>query len=110
MSRVRLTLIALGMAFALPALMIAAGSREHARLDPATCPSQPPPGHEDPRWRWRLHAYHHLDCVTAIVDRALRTNGGAPQPGARVEISRDELERIRRLAAWARDAAARIGH
>jgi len=110
MSRVRLTLIALGMAFALPALTIAARSPEHASIDPATCTTQPPPDHEDARWRWRLHAYHYLDCVTAIVDRALLTTAAAQKPGDRTEISREELERIRTLALWARDAAARIGH
>jgi hypothetical protein len=109
MSRVRLTLIALGMAFALPALTIAVGSREQTAIDPETCATQPPPDHEDPRWRWRLHAYHYLDCATAIAERALRTNDASTR-GNRIEISREELERIRTLALWARDSAARIGH
>jgi hypothetical protein len=110
MSRVRLALIALGMAFALPALTITAGSREQAGIDPDTCATQPPPDHENPRWRWRLHAYHYLDCATAIAERALRTNDAASKRDDRIEISRQELERIRTLALWARDSAARIGH
>ena len=109
MSRARLMLIALGMAFALPALTIGAGSREQA-IDPETCATQPPPDHEDARWRWRLHAYHYLDCATAIAERALRTGDAATKPGGRIEISREELERIRTLTLWARDSAARIGH
>jgi hypothetical protein len=110
MSRVRLTLIALGMAFALPALTIATGSRGQAAIDPETCATQPPPDHEDARWRWRLHAYHYLDCATAIAERALRANDAATKQRDRIEISREELERIRTLALWARDSAARIGH
>jgi hypothetical protein len=111
MSRVRFTLIALGMAFALPALTGAMTSPEDATIDPSTCASQQPPDHEDARWRWRLHAFHHLDCATAIIDRALQSNGAAAgtPSGDRIEISRAELERIRTLALWARDAAARIG-
>ena len=71
-----------------------------------------PPGPEpdDPRWRWRLRAFHHLDCVAALIDAALRDAKPRDNEAPRdVPMSRDDLERIRTLAWWARDAAARIG-
>jgi hypothetical protein len=69
---------------------------------------------DDPRWRWRLRAYRHLDCMVNLVDEALTARAGASTgEGSRragsVAISREDLERIRTLAWWARDAAARIG-
>jgi hypothetical protein len=104
MSRARLTLIALGMAFAVPTLT-------GAHLPPAmvsdqelACTRQPDPEYSDSRWSWRLRAYRHLDCVNAIVDRALTSASSD-----RVELSRADLERIRAEAWYARDAAARIG-
>ena len=79
---------------------------ESCRVD--TVPQQPEP--EDSRWIWRLRAYRHLDCVVALVDDALRGAGidGGDHANA-VRLSRRDLERIRTLAWWARDAAARIG-
>jgi hypothetical protein len=106
MSRVRLTLIALGMAFALPALTGADVSPATPSADQTVCAPQ----HSDDldsRWVWRLRAYHHLDCVTAIVDSTLARNGAAGSE--QIAISRADLERIRTLAWQARDAAARIG-
>lgn len=78
------------------------------------CAASATPEPDDPRWRWRLRAYNHLDCVTAIVDQALARaateEGGRPDDeNAAVTMSRADLERIRTLAWWARDAAARIG-
>src|SRR5688572_18858852 len=112
MSRVRLTLIALNMAFALPALTGADVPPVTSSADESVCAtcaaSQPEPDYQDTRWPWRLHVYRHLDCVTEIVDRALTANGAA-RTRDRVEVSRTDLERIRALAWQARDAAARIG-
>jgi hypothetical protein len=113
MSRVQLMLIALGMAFAVPALTGADISPITTGADvppvttftqPAACAPQPDPDYPDMRWVWRLRAYRHLDCVTAIVDRELSSASGD-----RVELSRADLERIRAEAWYARDAAARIG-
>ena len=71
-------------------------------------PSGPEP--DDPRWRWRLRAFHHLDCVTTLIDAALRDATPRDKDAlSDVRMSRDDLERIRTLAWWARDAAARIG-
>ena len=68
---------------------------------------------DDPRWRWRLRAYRHLDCVVSLVDEALAAEptqaGGVSKAAGEVVVSREDLERIRTLARWARDAAARIG-
>jgi hypothetical protein len=65
---------------------------------------------QDARWQWRLNAFRHLDCVTTLIDNALaaavREDGPAPRE---VRIPREDLERMRTLAWWARDAAARIG-
>lgn len=109
MSRVRLVLIALGMAMAVPALTGA--DRAGVELaftgnPPAACtPDRDPhPDYPDTRWVWRLRAYRHLDCVNAIVERALSSASGD-----RVEMTRADLERIRAEARYARDAAARIG-
>jgi hypothetical protein len=113
MSRVQLTLIALGMAFAVPALTGARASNQITTgaiapsttfSSPAACMPQPDSDDMDTRWVWRLRAYRHLDCVAAIVERALSSASGD-----RVELSRDGLERIRAEAWYARDAAARIG-
>ena len=106
MSRLRLMLIALGMAFAVPALTGAnRASVETTVLLPAACTPQPDPDDSDARWVWRLRAYRHLDCVNAIVERALSSASSD-----RVEISRADLERIRAEAWYARDAAPRIDH
>ena len=104
MSRVRLVLIALGMAFAVPALTGANLPPATTLTEEAACTLQPDPESSDTRWVWRLRAYRHLDCVNAIVDRAL-----ANASTDRIEISRADLERIRAEAWYARDAAARIG-
>ena len=104
MSRARLTLIALGMAFAVPALT-ANVSPAMTVTQPAVCTPQPDPGYPDTRWVWRLRAYRHLDCVNAIVERALSSASGD-----RIELSRSDLDRIRVEAWYARDAAARIGY
>lgn len=104
MSRVRLTLIALGMAFAVPALTGADVPPVTTFTEPAACTPQQDPDYPDTRWVWRLRAYRHLDCVNAIVERAL----SSPSRD-RVELSRADLERIRAEAQYARDAAARIG-
>jgi hypothetical protein len=103
MFRVRLTLIALGMAFAVPALT-GANLSPVTDLQPAACAAQPDPDYPDTRWVWRLRAYRHLDCVHALVERALSSSSAD-----RVELSRNDLERIRAEARSARDAAARIG-
>ena len=64
----------------------------------------------DPRWLWRLRAYRHLDCIATLVDTALRPVTAAGRNDDRnVPVAREDLERIRTLAWWARDAAARIG-
>ena len=102
MSRVRLVLIALGMAFAVPALTGANVPLAPTLTEEAACTPPPDPESSDTRWVWRLRAYRHLDCVHAIVDRALASTD-------RIEISRADLERIRAEVWYARDAAARIG-
>jgi hypothetical protein len=110
MSRVSLKMSALGMALALPAL--AGAQSDHHQQQPAAqnCGwEEPQSGSDDPRWQWRLRAYRHLDCVTTIVDQALSATPAGTAGKDTVTISRQELERIRTLAWWARDAAARIG-
>ena len=104
MSRVRLMLIALGLAFAVPALTGVDAAPATTATQPAACTPQPDPEYPDTRWVWRLRAYRHLDCVNAFVERALSSASSD-----RVELSRAELERIRSEASYARDAAARIG-
>lgn len=106
MSRIRLMSIALGLAFAVPALTGADGAPVTAFVQPAACTPQPDPDYPDTQWVWRLRAYRHLDCLDAIVERALSVAARSD----RVELSRAELERIRAEAWSARDAAARIGH
>jgi hypothetical protein len=114
MSRVRLTLIALGMAIAVPAptgaglsLPVTTGAGLSSPMtsvpEPAACTPQPDSDDSDTRWVWRLRAYRHLDCVDAIVERAL----SAPSRD-RIELSRRDLERIRIEASHARAAAARM--
>ena len=105
MSRARLTLIALGLAFAAPALIGADVPPAMMATQPAVCTPQPDLDYPDTRWVWRLRAYRHLDCVNAIVERALSSASGD-----RIELSRTDLDRIRVEAWYARDAAARIGY
>jgi hypothetical protein len=97
-------LIALGMAFAVPALTGADVSPEATSTQESICAPQQDPENIDARWVWRLRAYRHLDCVNAILDRALRSTSND-----RIEVSRRDLERIAAEAWYARDAAARIG-
>ena len=104
MSRTRLMLIALGMAFAVPALTGANVPLVTTLDRESVCTPQPDPDYSDTRWLWRLRAYRHLDCVDAIVSRALTSASSD-----RVEVPRADLERIRTEAWSARDAAARIG-
>jgi hypothetical protein len=104
MSRVRLTLIALGMAFAVSAPTGADVAPVTASAQESSCAPQEHSGYSDSRWVWRLRAYRHLDCVNAIVDRAL-----ASTQSDRIELSRADLMRIRNETWYARDAAARIG-
>jgi hypothetical protein len=79
----------------------------------AACPELDEATPDNPTWAWRLRAYRYLDCVTSIVDNALGTAKNAPVAGSdsadTVSIARAELERIRLLAWWARDAAGRSG-
>ena len=60
---------------------------------------------EEYRWRWRAH--QTLGCLISTLDQALHRpdNVGKEQ----VTLSRDEVEQVRKLAWWARDAAQRIG-
>jgi hypothetical protein len=53
---------------------------------------------------WRFTVTSDLDCVSALVDRALE----ADEEGD-VTIARADLERIRSMAESAKDAALRIG-
>jgi hypothetical protein len=110
MSRVSLKMSALGMALALPALAGAQSDHPQQHAASQNCGwEEPQSGSEDARWQWRLRAYRHLDCVTTIVDQALSAKPARTDSKDTVEISRQDLERIRTLAWWARDAAARIG-
>lgn len=80
--------------------------------DRAECNADAPEA-GDPAFIWRLRAYRHLDCVIGLVEEAMRRgpDEGGKAAGSRdeVRLSRTELEQIRTLAFWARDAAARIG-
>jgi hypothetical protein len=60
---------------------------------------------EEYRWRWRAH--HNLSCVIDTLEQAMHrpANVGKDQ----VTLSRDEVEQLRDLTWWARDAAQRIG-
>jgi len=92
----------------------------YAAIPTIPAPSSPPdscrtetvtePEPQDPRWHWRLSAFRHLDCVTSLVEHALAAAPRQEEAGQQeVRIAREDLEQIRRLAWWARDAAARIG-
>ena len=53
---------------------------------------------------WRARAYRQLDCVIGTLERAMQSTNGDV-----VTLSREDAERLRSLAFWAKDAAARIG-
>lgn len=91
---------------AVPGAAVDDSAAQACRVDDAQA-SEP----ADPRWLWRLRAYRHLDCVITLADAALDDPGARDGGGERdtVRLSREDLERIRLLAWWARDAAARIG-
>ena len=62
------------------------------------------PEDESTRWRWR--AYRHIDCMTEFVEHALDTRVDAED--GTVTLTREELQRLRTRALWAKDATARI--
>jgi hypothetical protein len=72
----------------------------------ACSPMVATPEHADTNIRWRVEAYHHLDCAAQVIERALPSGG---EEDDRVTITKDELEELRARLFWARDAAARIG-
>jgi hypothetical protein len=75
--------------------------------DPGTCTVTDRP---EMSWdtRWRVQSNEGLDCLVAIVSRALGEGTGAGE-GDEVSIPRQDLERIRTLALLSKDAAQRIG-
>jgi hypothetical protein len=88
------------------------GQGVKSSVQPAAC--EEPAGQEptDDMYRWRLRVYRHLDCVMSLVDTALKRadeSRGRGGDDRHVTVSRQDLERIRTLALWAKDAAARIG-
>jgi hypothetical protein len=89
---------------ALPADSVASSAAQACRTD-----AMPDGESQDSRWQWRLRAFRHLDCVTTLIDNVLAAGGEDDEAPREVRISREDLERIRTLAWWARDAAARIG-
>lgn len=101
-----------------PGVVADAGEQKKTSVAGGSTPQCQPehelPPTDDWNWKWRLLAFRHLDCVVAMVDAALaRDAAPAARPAdpqaAAVPIRREELEHIRSLAWWARDAAARIG-
>jgi hypothetical protein len=100
------------LALALPALVAAgesgpdraraAGGSAGATAAAGACAETPVT--VDPEYVWRIRAERQLDCVVQIVDEALRANKGGV-----VTLSREDAERLRAMALWAKDSAARIG-
>ena len=74
--------------------------------DPQVCDASEPPDLTDDM-RWRLRAYNNLDCLIGRLDRAM--NRPANNRNGQVTLSRQEVEQLRNLAWWAKDAAQRIG-
>jgi hypothetical protein len=89
---------------ALPADSDASSAAQACRTD-----AMPDGDSQDSRWQWRLRAFRHLDCVTTLIDNVLAAAREDDEGSREVRMSREDLERIRTLAWWARDAAARIG-
>lgn len=73
---------------------------------PQVCDASEPPDLTDDM-RWRLRAYNNLDCLIGRLDRAM--NRPANNRNGQVKLSRQEVEQLRNLAWWAKDAAQRIG-
>lgn len=109
--------LAVSIALVVPAMAVSlapvqGGQTAKPGAVPAAC--EEPSGQEpaDEAYRWRLRAYRHLDCVMSLIDTALKRADESRPPGGQnqhVTLSRQDLERIRTLALWAKDAAARIG-
>jgi hypothetical protein len=103
----RLRLVMAGLCLAILAFT-ASGARAQETGSPASqaCSTDEPRElTEEYRWRWR--AYQNLGCLIDTLEQALHrpANAGKEQ----VTLSRDEVEQLRKLAWWARDAAQRIG-
>jgi hypothetical protein len=91
------------LALALPVLV---GAKEKGSAVPraaiAACAQAPDVS--DPEDLWRVRADRQLQCVIGMLDEALKKRNGDV-----VTLTRSDAERLRALAFWAKDAAARIG-
>src|SRR5687767_7204295 len=85
-----------------------AGGQQRSPGDPQACTAQEPEGLTDQSMRWRLRAYHNLDCLMGKLERAMQRPAGTRRD--EVTLSREEAEQLLNLAWWAKDAAQRIGH
>ena len=83
-------------------LAAAAGMPTSARE--CSVPEVTVPYTEEHYWRWT--AYRELDCAIEAIERAMKS---ADSEEGTVMLTREELERLRARAFWAKDAAARIG-
>ena len=59
----------------------------------------------DEVWHWR--AYQNLSCLISMLEQA--QNRPATISKDQIALSREEMEHLRQLAWWGRDAAQRIG-
>jgi hypothetical protein len=75
--------------------------------DLQACSAQEPPGLTDETMRYRLRAYANLDCLMGRLEEAMKRSGGRND---QVRLSREEVQQLFNLAAWAKDAAQRIAH
>jgi len=82
-------------------------AQETRSRDPEVCRASEPQELTDENMRWRLRAYNHLDCLMRKLEQAM--NHRAANGKDEVKLSRQEVEQLRNLAWWAKDAAQRIG-
>jgi hypothetical protein len=103
----RFRLVIAGLCLAILACM-AKGANAQATASPASqlCSTDAPRDLTE-QFRWRWYADHYLGCLISTLEQAMNRPANAGKE--HVTLSRDEVEQLRKLAWWGRDAAQRIG-
>jgi hypothetical protein len=104
-TRLSFIIVGLGLMIVAPSLNKVSAQGSDSSSQEICSTDEPRDLSEEYRWRWR--ANQTLSCLIGTLDQAM--NRPANVGKEHVTLPRDEIEQLRKLAWWARDAAQRIG-